>query len=54
MCLPRLRNRTLRGQARHIRQSQSWSVDMLDLVYLALGAGVLIALGIYARAIGKL
>jgi len=27
---------------------------MLDLVYLALGAGVLIALGIYARAIGKL
>ena len=26
---------------------------MLDLIYLALGAGILAALGYYARAIGK-
>jgi len=27
---------------------------MLDIVYLALGAGILIALGFYARALGRL
>jgi hypothetical protein len=27
---------------------------MLDIVYLALGAGVLLALGLYARSLGRL
>jgi hypothetical protein len=35
-------------------QFQSSEFAMFDLIYLALGAGILVALGFYARAIGKL
>jgi hypothetical protein len=31
-----------------------WRFPMLDLVYLALGVGMFLAFGLYARALGRL
>jgi hypothetical protein len=37
-----------------VRPALESEPDMLDLVFLALGVGIFLALGFYARAIGKL
>jgi hypothetical protein len=33
---------------------RSWRSRMLDLAYLALGLGIFLALGLYARALARL
>jgi hypothetical protein len=51
----RLRNRSLTGLG-PVDPQLSWLeiITMLDIVYLALGAGILLALGLYARALARL
>lgn len=49
-----LRNRSLMGGARYSSGIMLSEKDMADLTFIALGVGVLAALGLYARAIGRL
>lgn len=49
-----LRNRSLMGGARYSSDIMLSEKDMADLTFIALGVGVLVALGLYARAIGRL
>lgn len=49
-----LRNRLLIGMRTILRDLKARRIPMLDIVFIALGVGILIALGFYARAIGKL
>ena len=39
---------------RILRDLKARRISMLDIVFIALGVGILVALGFYARAIGKL
>ena len=49
-----LRNRFLTCAALVLRPEQSQEASMYDVVFLALGLGVLAAMGLYVRALGRL
>lgn len=45
---------TYTALCKECRRKQPSEVVMLDLIYLALGVGILLALGLYARALGRM
>ena len=52
--LLRLRHRMLMRRGPHFCAFAMLGVVMPDILYIALGVGVLVALGFYARSLGKL